>query len=1596
MRKYILIILVNIIVFTSFSQIPTPSFEYLFTGASLGDLVQTGSAMTAIPDRVNSTSDAISLNGDYFSRSAFNTNDLTISFWIKTTVNDGNYRPIIDQETGGKGWYTYMLNGKVGFGASYQHTYDTYSFLTGFSYINSTTSVNDNKWHHVLATAKKLVYFDGAGWVKSYTYVLYVDGIQENTATVIRGSGGSYVNISADLCWNIPVKLGKSSTIAAQYNDKLDDIRFYSTVLNATDIASLANEKYCPYPTNVSFSSTSFNSTIVNWDATANGNSWDLTYVESGQPILNGTTVNGLTSNSYFINGLTNNTSYDVYLTSSCNTYTSDQSNAFTFTTLCQSTSVTAITKDTTIQLNDSGTATINAADVNDSSLTSCNELANVIINNGSFDCANIGANTVTLTAADNEGHIATATATVTVLPAVLTKNITVYLDASGNVTITPDMVDNGSNTLCNTSYTLSLDKTSFDCSNIGDNTVVLSVSDGNGNIGTDEAIVTVLDTIAPTVITQNVTLSLGATFETTIIPMMINNGSSDNCAGTLTYSLSKTRFTCDDQGANTIELTVTDTHGNSATGTAIVTINQIITDVQVNVANNQFCNNTSSTTVSTTSSQIGVDYYLKNANGDILDGPIAGNGSVLTFNTGVITNTQALTVYGEKRTTSTAPTYALQFDGTDDKVNTSLVMPTTNTFTIEAWVWPNSANYDRLISNYNSSGIRAPGELVIDSYNAINNGRALRAYLVGPSNVIHEFGVPNVLTLSTWNHIAVVFNNGNVKLYVNGIEVGTSTAPFTSFPSCTQTYSFGEDYITGPAEFLNGKLDDIRFWSVARSAQQITDNSNECLSGTETGLVALYDFDEGSGTTSTDKAGNYDAVFASTMATSLSAWQAGAHSCDNVCGFEMTQTAAIYVGANQTYTETTAVCLGSDYTFPDGTVALAVNAPLVHTSNLTSAAGCDSIIETTLNVNPIFNLSETVAICSGANYTFPDGTTQTGITSQVVYTSNLQTSNGCDSIIVTTVNVNPIYNQTETVTICEGSSYTFPDGTTQTNIVSPVSYTSTLQSISACDSIIVTTVNVNPIYTNSETVSICAGSDYTFPDGTTQTGITSQIIYTSTLATINGCDSLVETTINTNNVYNLTETVAICSGSDYTFHDGTTQTNLIADVTYTSVFQTTAGCDSLITTTVSITPLYIIDETVTVCNGSDYTFPDGSTQTGITSQVVYTSSLQSLAGCDSTIVTTVNVAPTFETQVTISVCQGASYTFPDGTTANITVDVSQSSTLASVSGCDSVIVTNVTVIMPIYSFNSAEVCYGSSYTFVDGYTEFNITGSMSHVSNLTSMTGCDSIVETTVAPILPVYANETVEVCLNSSYTFPDGHTEFNIVNGMLYTSTISSAAGCDSIIETTVTINPNSGFNGTENISICSGTDYTFPDGFVQTNITNALSHTSYFQSINGCDSVIVTNITITTLDASVTLSGDVLSAQLSGASYQWIDCSTNEPIVEANGQTFTPSVSGSYACIIQGSTCTVTSECIQVTLVGLTSLTETALMIYPNPAVDNLTIETDLKVIDIKIFSATGSLVQHETKNEFSVENLVNGVYFINITTEKGMIRTKFVKA
>lgn len=105
------------------------------------------------------------------------------------------------------------------------------------------------------------------------------------------------------------------------------------------------------------------------------------------------------------------------------------------------------------------------------------------------------GSYVVTWSFNDGNGNVTTATQNVLVkdltAPVALAKNISVTL-VNGAASITAASIDNGSNDACGI-QSLAIDKSSFDCSNLGNNTVVLTVTDKNGNVSSTSAVVNVI-----------------------------------------------------------------------------------------------------------------------------------------------------------------------------------------------------------------------------------------------------------------------------------------------------------------------------------------------------------------------------------------------------------------------------------------------------------------------------------------------------------------------------------------------------------------------------------------------------------------------------------------------------------------------------------------------------------------------------------------------------------------------------------------------------------------------------------------------------------------------------------------------------------------------------------------------------------------------------------------------------------------------------------------------------------------------------------------------------------------------------------------------
>lgn len=228
-----------------------------------------------------------------------------------------------------------------------------------------------------------------------------------------------------------------------------------------------------------------------------------------------------------------------------------------------------------TVQLDANGMASITAADVDNGSADNC-AVASTSIDVTDFTCADVGPNTVTLTVTDVNGNSSTCTTVVTVednvAPTAVCQNITVFLDATGNVSIAAADVDGGSTDACGIATT-SIDITDFTCADLGPNNVTLTVTDVNGNTSTCIAVVTVEDDIPPTIACPaDITVNNDAGMCGAIVNFPVAAG-FDNCSVTVSQTGGLASGSAFPVGVNTVEFTATDGSGNTEVCSFTVTV---------------------------------------------------------------------------------------------------------------------------------------------------------------------------------------------------------------------------------------------------------------------------------------------------------------------------------------------------------------------------------------------------------------------------------------------------------------------------------------------------------------------------------------------------------------------------------------------------------------------------------------------------------------------------------------------------------------------------------------------------------------------------------------------------------------------------------------------------------------------------------------------------------------------------------------------------------------------------------------------------------------------------------------------------------------
>lgn len=174
---------------------------------------------------------------------------------------------------------------------------------------------------------------------------------------------------------------------------------------------------------------------------------------------------------------------------------------------------------------------------------------------------------------------------------------------------------------------------------------------------------------------------------------------------------------------------------------------------------------------------------------------------------------------------------------------------------TLEAWVYPRTYGLWRAMVSFlqDNGGTEHGWDLELD-----NNGRfrfALRG--VGGVNALTYLSSSGTFSTNAWHHVAGVYDGSQMRLYVNGQLQATSTAQSGDISYLDSWLAIGglkdDDFL----QAIDGFVDEVRIWNVARTQAQIQADMQRSLNGGEPGLFAYWRLDEGSGTTTADAGPN-------------------------------------------------------------------------------------------------------------------------------------------------------------------------------------------------------------------------------------------------------------------------------------------------------------------------------------------------------------------------------------------------------------------------------------------------------------------------------------------------------------------------------------------------------------------------------------------------------------------------------------------------------------------------------------------------------------------------------------------------------------------
>jgi hypothetical protein len=668
-----------------------------------------------------------------------------------------------------------------------------------------------------------------------------------------------------------------------------------------------------------------------------------------------------------------------------------------------------------------------------------------------------------------------------------------------------------------------------------------------------------------------------------------------------------------------------------------------------------------------------------------------------------------------------------------------------------------------------------------------------------------------------------------------------------------------------------------------------------------------------------------------------------------NAVGCDSLVTLNLTITDSNAGTDVQAAC--DSYTWIDGTTYTASNNTATWVE--TNAVGCDSLVTLNLTITNSNAGTDVQAACD--SYTWIDGTTYTASNNTATWVET--NAGGCDSLVTLNLTITNSNAGTDLQAACD--SYTWIDGNTYTASNNTATWVET--NAVGCDSLV--TLNLTITDSNAGTDVQAACDSYTWIDGTTYTASNNTATWVETNAV--GCDSLVTLNLTITNSNAGTDVQAACDS--YTWIDGTTYT--ASNNTATWLETNAGGCDSLVTLNLTITNSNAGTDVQMACDS--YTWIDGTTYTASNNTATWLET--NAGGCDSLV--TLNLTITNSNAGTDVQAACDSYTWIDGTTYTASNNTATWLETNAV-GCDSI----VTLDLTINSNAGTDVQMAcDTYTWIDGTTYTASNNSATWLE--TNAGGCDSLV-TLDLTITNSNAGTDVQMACDS-YTWIDGTTYTASNNSATWLET--NAGGCDSLVTLNLTITNSNA--GTDVQMACDS--YTWIDGNTYTFSNNSATWT--YTNSEGCDSVVTLDLTINSFIITASLLNDLtITADQTGDSYQWIDCSNgNQSIQGDTSQLFTATLNGDYAVVVTNGNCSDTSNCITIDNVAIDDIRKLeGLIIYPNPSYDGIFyIDNHESIIDLVVYDALGRVVKvnyQEANGQINCMTLAPGKYTVKLVT------------